>query len=168
MNVKHKGSGTAVPHHAFSPQGTEQPLPFLLFVELKFRRIPIAIKGGNNLLDCTGQILCCYLHVPLQTAGNGCIGQIGGTDIGRCKAGIPVKHVGLSMEPGAFGIVADFDFRIGKFAQLLDCLDIRCTHIRRGDNTELSAILGKLPQLVHYQPKPAPLDEGHQHFDLVS
>ena len=40
--------------------------------------------------------------------------------------------------------------------------------LTEADITELSAILSKLPQLVHYQPKPAPLDEGHQHFDLVS
>ena len=62
---------------------------------------------------------------------------------------------------------ADFDFGVGQLAQFLNCLDIRRPHIRRGDNTELATILGKLPQLVHYQPKPAPLDEGHQHFDLV-
>ena len=168
MNVKNECSGAAISHHPLGAQSTEQPLPFFLFVELKFRRIPIAIKGGDNLLDRTGQILCCYLHIPFQPAGNGSIGQVRRTNISSREPCIPVKYVSLSMEPGAFGIVADFDFRIGKFAQLLDCLDIRCTHIRRGDNTELSAILGKLPQLVHYQPKPAPLDEGHQHFDLVS
>ena len=71
------------------------------------------------------------------------------------------------MEPGALGIVADLDFGIGQLAQLLDGLDIRGTHVGGGDDSKLSAVLGKLPQLVHDKPKTAPLDKGHQHIDLI-
>ena len=71
------------------------------------------------------------------------------------------------MEPGALGVVADLDFRIRQLAQFFDSLYIGGTHVGSGNDTQLSAVLGKLPQLVHKQAQTAPLDEGHQHVDVV-
>ena len=72
------------------------------------------------------------------------------------------------MEPGALGVVADLDFRIRQLAQFFDSLYIGGTHVGSGNDTQLSAVLGKLPQLVHKQAQTAPFDEGHQHVDAVS
>ena len=72
------------------------------------------------------------------------------------------------MEPGRLGVVADLDVRIGQLSKLLNGLHICGAHVGGGDNTELSAILRKLSQLVHDKPQTAPFDEGHQHVNSVS
>ena len=72
------------------------------------------------------------------------------------------------MEPRCFCVVADFYLRIVQPAKLFDGFNIRRTHIRRGNNTELAAVLRKLSQLVHDEPQAAPFDEGHQHVNSVS
>lgn len=71
------------------------------------------------------------------------------------------------MEPGALGIVANLDLRIGQLAKFFDGFYVRRPHIGSGDDTQLAAILGELPQLIHKQTQPAPLDEGYQHVDAV-
>ena len=167
MNIKDECSAASIAHHAFSSERTEQPLPLVLLVKLEFRGVPIAVEGGGNLLDGAGQILGRHLHIPLQAAGNSCVGQVGGAHISGGKAGIPVEHIGFRMKSGALGVIADLDFGVVQLAQLLDGLDIRGTHVGGGDDSELSAVLGKLPQLVHNESQTAPFDEGHQHIDLV-
>ena len=71
------------------------------------------------------------------------------------------------MEPGALGVVADLDLRIGQRAQLLDGFYVRSAHIRGGDDAQLTATLRKLPQLVHDEAQAAPLDKGDQHINTV-
>jgi len=53
----------------------------------------------------------------------------------------------------------------GTAAGMLDV--ISGTHVRSSNDTKLSPTLGKLPQLIYYQPKSAPLDERHEYIDLV-
>ena len=71
------------------------------------------------------------------------------------------------MEPRCFCVVADFYLRIVQPAKLFDGFNIRRTHIRRGNNTELAAVLRKFPQFVHDEPQAAPLDKGYQHVNSV-
>ena len=71
------------------------------------------------------------------------------------------------MEPGTLSVIADLDFRVGQLAQLLDSLYIGGTHVGGGDDAQFAAVLGELPQLVHEKAQAAPLDEGHQHVDVV-
>ena len=53
------------------------------------------------------------LHIPLQPAGDGGVGQVGRSYIGGSKTGVPVKDIGLGMEPGALGVIADLDLGVG-------------------------------------------------------
>ena len=93
----------------FRLQRPGQPLLLILGVILKLAGIPVALEGGGNLVDGLRQIPAGDLHIPLQAAGDGGVGQVGGAHIGGGEAGIPVKDVGLGMEPGALGVVTDLD-----------------------------------------------------------
>ena len=133
----------------FGFQGAGQPFPLSFIVIFKLAGVPVAFKGGCDLFDGLRQVLSGHLDVPFQTAGNCRIGQIGGAYIRRSKTGVPVKHIGLCVEPGTLGVVAHLDLRIGQCAQLLDGFHVRSAHIRGGDDAQLTAALRKLPQLVH-------------------
>ena len=151
----------------FCLQRPGQPLLLILGVVLKFAGVPVALKGGGDLVNSLRQIPAGDLHIPLQTAGDGGIGKIGGTHIGRGEAGIPIKDIGLGVEPGALGVVADLDLGVGQGPQLLNGLYIGGPHVGGGDDPQLPSVSGELPQLVHQKPQAAPLDEGHQHVDAV-
>ena len=151
----------------FRFQRPGQPLLLILGVVLKFVGVPVALEGGGDLVNGLRQIPPGDLHIPLQAAGDSGIGQVGGTHIGGGEAGIPVKDIGLGVEAGAFGIVADLDFGVGQLAQLLDGLHVGGPHVGGGDDPQLPSVLGELPQLVHQEPQAAPLDEGYQHVDAV-
>ena len=133
----------------FSLQGAGQPFPLPFIVMFKLAGVPVAFKGGCDFFDGLRQVLSGHLDVPLQTAGNCRIGQVGGAYIRRSKTGVPVKHIGLCVEPGTLGVVADLDLRIGQRVQLLNGFYVRSAHIRGGDDAQLTAALRKLPQLVH-------------------
>ena len=133
----------------FSLQGADQPFPLPFIVIFKLAGVPVAFKGGCDLFDGLRQVLSGYLDVPFQTAGNCRIGQVGGAYIRRSKTGVPVKYIGLCVQAGTFGVVADLDLRIGQRAQLLDGFYVRSAHIRGGDDAQFAAALCKLPQLVH-------------------
>ena len=49
----------------------------------------------------------------------------------------------------ATSLIADLDLCVGQLTQLFNRLYIGSAHIRSGDNAKLSAILCKLPKLVH-------------------
>ena len=129
----------------FRLQRPGQPLLLILGVILKFVGIPVALKGGCDLVDGLRQIPVSDFHIPLQTAGDGDVGQIGGAHVGRSEAGIPVKDIGFGMEPGALGVVADLDFGIGQGPQLLNGLHICGSHVGGGDDPQFPSVLGKLP-----------------------
>ena len=118
----------------FCLQGPGQPLFLILGVILKFVGIPVALEGGGDLVDGLRQIPAGDLHIPLQTAGDGGVGQVGGTHIGGGEAGIPVKDIGFGVEPGALGVITDLDFGIGQGPQLLNGLHISCPHVGGGDD----------------------------------
>ena len=117
--------------------------------------------------DGLRQVLSGHLDVPFQTTGNCCVGQVGGAYIRRSKTGVPVKYIGLCVEPGTLGVIADLDLRIGQRAQLFNGFYVRSAHIRGGDDAQLTAVLRKLPQLVHDEAQAAPLDKGDQHINAV-
>ena len=71
------------------------------------------------------------------------------------------------MEPSTLGVIADLDLRIGQRAQLFNGFYVRSAHIRGGDDAQLTAVLRKLPQLVHDEAQAAPLDKGDQHINAV-
>ena len=133
----------------FGFQSAGQPLPLPFIVIFKLAGIPVAFKSGCDLFNGLRQVLSGHLDVPFQTAGNCRIGQVGGAYIRRSKTGVPVKHIGLCVQAGTFGVVTDLDFCIGQCAQLLDGFHVRSAHIRGGDDAQLTAALRKLPQLVH-------------------
>ena len=72
------------------------------------------------------------------------------------------------MEASCLGVVTNLDLCVWELSEFLNGFYIRCAHVGSGDNTELSAILRKLSQLVHNEPQTAPFDEGHQHVNSVS
>ena len=152
----------------FSLQGADQPFPLPFIVIFKLAGIPVAFKSGCDLFNGLRQVLSGHLDVPFQTAGNCRIGQVGGAYIRRSKTGVPVKHIGLCVQAGTFGVIADLDLRIGQRAQLLDGFHVRSAHIRGGDDAQLTAALRKLPQFVHDEAQAAPLDKGDQHINAVS
>ena len=151
----------------FGFQSAGQPLPLPFIVIFKLAGIPVAFKGGCDLFNGLRQVLSGHLDVPFQTTGNCCVGQVGGAYIRRSKAGSPVKYIGLCVQAGTFGIVADLDLCIGQRAQLLNGFYVRSAHIRGGDDAQLTAALRKLPQLVHDEAQAAPLDKGDQHINAV-
>ena len=113
----------------FGFQGAGQPLPLPFIVIFKLAGVPIAFKGGCDLFNGLRQVLSGHLDVPFQTAGNCRIGQVGGAYIRRSKTGVPVKHIGLCVEPGTLSVVADLDLRIGQRAQLLNGFHVCSAHI---------------------------------------
>ena len=127
-----------------SLQGLVQAVALVLIVKFKLIGMPVSIKGSRNLADRLGQIAGGCLHVPFQTAGNSGVGQVGRSHIGRRKASITVENIGLGMQTGALGIVGDFDLRIRQRRKLLDGLDIRCSHVRCGDDPQLAATLREI------------------------
>ena len=72
------------------------------------------------------------------------------------------------MEASCLGVVTNLDLCVWELSEFLNGFYIRCAHVGSGDNTELTAILRKLSQLVHNEPQTAPFDEGHQHVNSVS
>ena len=46
VDVEQHIPGMVIPLSPLSFQGAEQPVVFPLLVELKFRRVPVAVKGG--------------------------------------------------------------------------------------------------------------------------
>ena len=151
----------------FGFQGAGQPLLLPFIVIFKLAGIPVAFKSGCDLFDGLRQVLSGHLDVPFQTAGNCRIGQVGGAYIRRSKTGVPVKHIGLCVQAGTFGVVTDLDFCIGQRAQLLDGFHVRSAHIRGGDDAQFATALCKLPQFVHDEAQAAPLDKGDQHINAV-
>lgn len=149
-------------------QRTGKALPLSFIVVFEFFVVPVKLKGGRHLVDGLRQILLRNLCVPLKTAGQGRIGKVGGTHIGRRKASIPVEDIRLCVEACDLCIIADLDLRIGELAQLFDCLHIGRAHVRGCDDTQLTAVLGEGCQLVHDETQPAPLDEGNQHIDPIA
>ena len=152
---------------AFRLQGTEQTFVFFLLVGLKFRRVPIDIKGGGYFRHSAGQIFGTDLHVPFQTAGHGHLRQVGRAHIGSGESAVPVEYVGFGVQTGAVSVVADLDLRVGQLAQRFDGFGIGGSHVGGGDHPQLSAVLGELTQLLDNQSKAAPFDEGYQHVDAV-
>ena len=63
------------------------------------------------------------------------------------------------MKAGAFCIVADFDFRVWKFAKFLNSFNVGRTHIRSGNNPEFPAVFGEFAKFIDNKSKTAPLDE---------
>ena len=61
----------------FRFQRTGKALPLVFAVILKFAGIPVAFKGSPNLINGLRQIFSRHLHIPLQTAGDSGIGQVG-------------------------------------------------------------------------------------------
>ena len=72
------------------------------------------------------------------------------------------------MQASALGVIADFDFSIGKLTQFLNRLDIGCAHIGSGDNSQFSAILSECGQLIHQKTQTAPFDERNKHINSVA
>lgn len=151
----------------FSLQSLIEAFILSLTVEFKFIRMPVGIESGSNLSDGLRQITCGDLHIPFETTGNGRVGKIGGSDIGRSKTGITVEHIRLGMQAGALGIIGNLDLDIFQLGHFLDGFDICCTHVGGCDNTQLAAALGKFGQFLHNQAQAAPFDEGNQHIDAV-
>ena len=58
----------------FSVQRSGKTLLLVFTVILKLIGVPVALKGSGNLVDGLRQVFLRDLHVPLQTAGNSCIG----------------------------------------------------------------------------------------------
>ena len=144
-----------------------QPGPHVRAVELELVRVPIGIEGGGDLADRRGQVLRRDLHVPLQAAGNGGVGQVRRAHIGRREAGFAVEHIGLGVQARALGVVADLDTGIGQLGQLFHGLDVRRAHVGRGDDAQFPASPGERLQFLEDQPQAAPFDEGDQHVDAV-
>ena len=72
------------------------------------------------------------------------------------------------MEASCLGVVTNLDLCVWELSEFLNGFYIRCAHVGSGDNTELTAILRKLSQLVHNEPQATPFDEGHQHINSIS
>mgnify|MGYP007128031991 CR=1 FL=1 len=109
----------------FQPSGRGSAVPAAFIVIFKLAGIPVAFKSGCDLIDGLRQVFPGHFHVPFQPAENGRVGQVGGTNIRCGKAGVPVKHIGLCVEPGTLGVVAHLDLRIGQCAQLLNGFYVR-------------------------------------------
>ena len=65
-----------LPVVVLGPERLHQPGPHVWTVKLELFRVPVGVKGGGDLADRRGQVLRRDLHVPLQAAGNGGVGQV--------------------------------------------------------------------------------------------
>ena len=72
------------------------------------------------------------------------------------------------MQTSTLGVVADFDKRVGQFAQFLDGFYIGSTHIGRSNNAQLTAVLCEGSKFIHNEAQAAPLDEGNQHINAIA
>src|SRR3990172_4018467 len=71
--------------------------------------VPVGLKLNGELFENMPHILSCYLKIPFQAAGNGRMGHVGRTDVGRGEPGVALEVVCLGMEQGPLGIVGDAD-----------------------------------------------------------
>ena len=92
------------------------------------------------------------LHIPLQAAGDGGVGQVGGTRIGGGEASVPIKDIRLGVESGALYIATALASGVGQRPQLLNCLHIGGPHVGGGDEPQLFCPLpAEGPALVKAQ-----------------
>ena len=61
----------------FGFQSTGQTLPLAFVVVFKLASIPVAFKGGGDLVNGLRQVFLRHFHVPFQPTGNGRVGQVG-------------------------------------------------------------------------------------------
>ncbi len=152
----------------FRLQCAGQTFPLPLIVVLKFLIIPVKLKGGGHLVDGLRQIFPRDLGIPLQPTGQRRVREVGGSDIGRGKAGVTAENIRLRMEPGDLGVVADLDLCVGELAQFFDSLHVGGTHVGCGNDPQLTAVLREGSQFIHDETQTAPLDEGHQYVDPIA
>ena len=102
----------AIPLIFLSLQSLVQAVAFGLVVKFELIGVPVGVEGSGDLADRLEQVTGGGFHIPFQAAGNGSVGQVGRSHIGRREAGVAVENIGLGMQTGALGIVGDFDLRI--------------------------------------------------------
>ena len=72
------------------------------------------------------------------------------------------------MKPCRSRVIGNHNFRIRQGRQLLHSFRVSCSHVRSRNNSETSAVLSKLFQLVYNEPKPAPLYKRDKHVYSVA
>ena len=152
---------------AFAPDGSFEVFVLGKGVGFELRGMPVGLEGSHDFMHGGRRVVSGDLHVPFQTAGDGGVGKIRGTDVGGMVFGIAVEDVGFGMQPGPFGVVGHADFDIGQCSDGVDGLDIGSTHIGGSDETQPAATFSKGFQFLIDEPETAPFDEGNQHVDTV-
>ena len=116
-------------------------------IGLEICRMPIGFKSGIHFGHDFRHVLLGHLHVPFQTIGNGRMGQVGRTHIGRGIPAVPLEQVRLGMEPGFFHVVRNPDFRIGQLGEQFNGLRVRGSHIGGGQHPQMAAGNCKRPEI---------------------
>ncbi len=106
--------------------------------------------------------------IPLEAAGHGRIGEVGGADVAGGKTSIAEEDIGFCVKACAIGVVAHADFCVPEMAYPLDSLDVGGTHVGSRDNAESSAVFCEIQKGVADQKKAAPFDEGDEHVDFIA
>lgn len=135
---------------------------------LKSLAVPIALKCC--LYFCHGLRLVSLrdFDIPLEAAGHGWIGEVGGADVAGGKTSIAEEDIGFCVKTCAIGVVAHADFCVPEMAYPLDSLDVGGTHVGSRDNAESSAVFCEIQKGVADQKKAAPFDEGDEHVDFIA
>ena len=135
---------------------------------LKSLAVPIALKCC--LYFCHGLRLVSLrdFDIPLEAAGHGWIGEVGGADVAGGKTSIAEEDIGFCVKACAIGVVAHADFCVPEMAYPLDSLDVGGTHVGSRDNVESSAVFCEIQKGIADQKKAAPFDEGDEHASQLA
>ena len=77
QNIQHVNAAVVGLAVLFGFQGTGKALPLAFVVVFKLAGVPVAFKGGGDLVNGLRQVFLRHFHVPFQPTGNGRIGQVG-------------------------------------------------------------------------------------------
>ncbi len=136
-------------------------------IALECRVAPMAVEGGEELLQ---QRRCGdrgQSHVPLEAIEHCCSGEVAGTDVCSVEAGVAPEEPGLRVQSCPLCVVLDLDLRPKIAHQSIEGSPLGGTHVRRGEDTEGDAAFAQRFQLVIEQAQTVPLDEGHDDVDAV-
>jgi len=138
---------------------------------LEFVVVPVRFEGCHNLRPKMGKFVLADLARPLQTFGEGRLGEVCRTDVRAAEAALAMEDVSLGVQSGAGSVVADADLGVGKASEQFHRPRVGGAHVAGRQHTEPRAVSGRggcqPAQVVDQQPQAAPLDERAEDIDAV-